>query len=317
MTVFAVAIGRNEGERLRDCFDSMAHQVDRIVYVDSGSTDNSREIAREAGAEIVHLDASRPFTAARARNAGFEHIKTTARETDFIQFIDGDCALRDGWIAQAQAFLRTHPDVGVVCGRRRERFPEASVYNRLIDREWDTPAGESKACGGDALVRVAAFITAGGFNPGMIAGEEPELCVRLRQAGWRIWRLDAEMTWHDAALKRFGAWWQRARRAGHAYAEGATLHGAAPERHNVTQTRRALLWGLGPGVVVVLALVVTPWALVGLLAWPLQIIRLALKSADVTEAAFLTLSKIPEALGVLTYYWRQFKGADAQLMEYK
>ena len=49
----------------------------------------------------------------------------------------------------------------------------------------------------------------GGFNPAVIAGEEPELCVRLRQAGWKIHRLDAEMTLHDAAMTSWRQWWKR------------------------------------------------------------------------------------------------------------
>ena len=124
------------------------------------------------------------------------------------------------------------------------RYPEASIYNRLIDAEWDTPVGRARACGGDALMRVAALQEVGGFDPDLIAGEEPELCVRLRAKGWEIWRLDAEMTLHDAAMTRFGQWWQRTRRGGYAFAEGAALHGAAPERHCVPNLRRLILWGM-------------------------------------------------------------------------
>lgn len=69
-TVAAVAIGRNEGARLVACLESMVGRVDPIIYVDSGSTDNSVAEARARGAEVVELDMSIPFTAARARNAG-------------------------------------------------------------------------------------------------------------------------------------------------------------------------------------------------------------------------------------------------------
>ena len=77
--------------------------------------------------------------------------------------------------------------------------PEASVYNRLCDFEWDTPVGDAEACGGDFLARAAAFGSVGGFDERMIAGEEPELCYRLRRGGWRIHRADHAMTLHDAA----------------------------------------------------------------------------------------------------------------------
>jgi GT2 family glycosyltransferase len=173
-----------------------------------------------------------PFTAARARNEGLARL-LEGGPLDYVQFIDGDCALQPGWIDTAQAFLDENPQAAVVHGRRRERYPEATVYNQLCDWEWDRPPGQAISCGGDAMMRVAAFQAVGGYDPHLIAGEEPELCVRLRAAGWQIWCLDAEMTLHDAAMTRFGQYWRRARRAGHAYAEGAAMHGAPPERHGV------------------------------------------------------------------------------------
>ena len=313
----AVIIGRNEGPRLIRCLASLSG-VGRVVYVDSGSTDGSQDAALAAGAELVALDTSKPFTAARARNAGLAHLRTQGPLPERVQFIDGDCALRDGWLDAAQAFLDAHPDVAVVCGRRRERHPEASLYNAMIDREWDTPIGQARACGGDALMRFDALDQVGGYNPDLIAGEEPELCVRLRQAGWRIWRLDAEMTWHDAAMTRFGQWWTRARRAGFAYAQGAALHGAPPERHNVSQTRRALLWGAVLPVIACLGmLLISPWMAQLLLAWPAQMLRLMLRGEGWPRAGFLVLGKLPEALGALTFYLRRLRGGPARLIEYK
>ena len=315
--VGAVAIGRNEGERLVRCLASLAPVAERVVYVDSGSTDGSVAAARRAGAEVVLLDQDAPFTAARARNAGLARL-AEGGAPEFIQFIDGDCELQPGWIPAARAFLEAHPEVAVVCGRRRERHPEASLWNRLIDREWDTPIGETRACGGDALMRTRAVEAAGGYDPTLIAGEEPELCVRLRQAGWTVWRLDAEMTLHDAAMTKAGQWWKRARRAGHAYAEGAALHGGPPERHNVAQRNRALLWGAAlPAATLLLALLVGPWALLLLLAYPAQVARLARRDGDWARATFLTLGKIAEAQGVLGYHFGRLTGARAPLIEYK
>ena len=314
-SVAAVAIGRNEGMRLVRCLASLQGRVGRIVYVDSDSTDSSVAAARSAGAEVVTLDMERPFTAARARNAGLARLNEGG-VPEFVQFLDGDCELQPGWIETALAFLAANPDVAVACGRRRERHPEASVYNRLIDREWDTAVGEARACGGDALMRVAALEAVGGFDPSLIAGEEPELCVRLRKAGWRIWRLDAEMTLHDAGMTRLGQWWKRAARAGHAYAEGAALHGRAPERHGVAGTRRALLWGAALPAAALLGTLATPLAPLLLLAYPAQVARLSRREGW-TRAAFLTLGKLPEAQGVLTYGWRRLTGRRGRLIEYK
>ncbi|WP_299819486.1 glycosyltransferase family A protein [uncultured Jannaschia sp.] len=313
----AIAIGRNEGARLIACLDALVPQVDRVVYVDSGSTDGSVAAARARGAEVVELDMTQPFTAARARNAGLGRLTGQGADPLYIQFVDADCVLQPGWIGTARAFLDANPEVAVACGRRRERHPEASIWNAMIDAEWDTPVGQARACGGDALMRAAALLEVGGYDPTLIAGEEPEMCLRLRARGWKIWRLDAEMTLHDAALTRPGQWWQRARRAGYTYAEGVAMHGRGPERHSVAQLRRTLAWGIVLPLVTLLGLFVTPWAALLLLVWPLQMLRLHVRGLDWPQSVFLTLGKLPEAQGALTYLWRRLTRARARLIEYK
>ncbi|CAN0140232.1 unnamed protein product, partial [Chrysoparadoxa australica] len=240
--VAVVIIGRNEGQRLIHCIESILTQTNQIVYVDSGSTDDSAEAAKGLGASVVSLDMQRPFTAARARNAGFEHAISTHPHIQYIQFVDGDCQVFQDWITKARDFLVADEKVAVVCGRRKEIYPNNSVYNMLCDIEWNTPVGEAKACGGDALMRVDAIKAIGGYRNDLIAGEEPEMCVRLRAEGWRIWRIDAEMTMHDANITSFSQWWKRSVRAGYAYAQGASIHGAPPERHWIAESRRAVLW---------------------------------------------------------------------------
>ncbi|SDK67661.1 glycosyltransferase [Aliiruegeria lutimaris] len=312
----AIAIGRNEGERLERCLSSLVRQFDQVIYVDSGSSDGSIEYARAQGAEVVELDPSIPFTAARARNAGFEALRSRGLP-EFVQFIDADCELDPDWAPTALMALELDPKLGVVCGRRRERFPEVSVYNRLADSEWDTPIGPARACGGDAIYRTAAFEGVNGFNPDLIAGEEPELCLRLARAGWGIERLDAEMTLHDAQMTRFGQWWQRSRRAGFAFAEGAAMYGKDPERHWVAETRRALVWALIlPLTVLFFAFFLNPWALLGFLVYPLQVMRLQ-RSMGWERGLFLTLGKFAEMQGITDYWRKRILGGKQALIEYK
>ena len=314
-----VIIGRNEGERLVACLASLG-RAHPIVYVDSGSTDGSVAAAKAHGAEIVALDMSLPFTAARARNAGFARLMDIAAPR-YVQFVDGDCELAPGWIDKAEAFLDAHQDYAVACGRRREKFPEKSLFNRQCDREWATPAGEAEACGGDALMRVAAFEAVKGFDGSLIAGEEPELCLRLREQGWRIMRLDEEMTRHDAAITKLSQWWKRAQRAGHAYAEVSALHKTSPKRIWTNEPRRALVWaGIAPFAILA-AILVHPAALLLLLLYPLQIARIALRDGGSAfawgDAALMTLGKFAEAQGVLKYRLNRMTGAKARLIEYK
>lgn len=318
-----VVIGRNEGQRLERCLASLAGQADKLVYVDSGSTDGSVHMAQARGVEVVALDMTRPFTAARARNEGFACLQQVLPAMRYVQFVDGDCEVDAGWLPTARAFLDTHPQVAVVCGRRRERFPQRSVYNLLCDLEWDTPVGQAKACGGDALMRADAFAAMSGYRADLIAGEEPELCVRLRANGWQIWRLADEMTLHDAGMTRFSQWWQRSLRTGYAFAEGAFLHGAAPERHWQRESRRAWLWGLGIPLVIVLATALLgSWGLLLLLIYPLQAVRLARRGDRSTrenwlQAVFLVLGKFPEMLGQVKFLLNRLGAGKAVLIEYK
>ena len=322
----AVVIGRNEGERLLRCLDSVLPAVSAAVYVDSGSTDGSREAARARGAGVVELDPTRPFTAARARNEGARALVGAAPDTEAVLFVDGDCELDPDFVAAARARLEGRDDLAVVCGRRRERFPEASVFNLLCDVEWDTPVGEAEACGGDALVRRVAFEEVGGFRDGMIAGEEPELCVRLRLAGWRIERIAAEMTLHDAALTRPSQWWQRMRRAGHAYAEGFALHGRGPTRHNARAVRSIGFWGAAlPAVAIAAAPGSGGASLLLLLGWPVLAARVYRTSrraglgprAAAWYGASCALGKLPQALGAVRYAASRALRRETRIIEYK
>jgi glycosyltransferase involved in cell wall biosynthesis len=317
-----VAIGRNEGDRLIACLESIRSDTSNIVYVDSGSTDGSILAAEKIGAFVVTLDLRMPFTAARARNEGFVALRALRPDIRFVQFIDGDCILARGWLDKALAFIEQRIDTAIVCGRRRERHPTASVYNVLCDLEWDTPIGEASACGGDALVRVEAFEAVGGYRPKLIAGEEPELCVRLRAIGWKIWRLDVEMTRHDAAMNRFGQWWTRAVRGGYAYAEVSRLHRTSPFSIWRRETARAVFWGGLMPVTIGLGCLVHPAAFGGMLIYILQICRIAFARGPTsflswTYALYAMLAKFAEFQGIVKFYWRDWHREAATLIEYK
>lgn len=318
-----VVIGRNEGERLRQCLVSVLGPGRTVVYVDSGSTDDSVTLATALGAVVHRLDMQRPFTAARARNEGVRHLTQLEPGIEIVQFVDGDCEVVAGWLDAAVDHLRRTPGSAVVCGRRRERHPERSVYNLLCDLEWNTPVGPAKACGGDAAMRLTALREVGGYRDDLIAGEEPELCVRLRGAGWSIQRIDRDMTLHDAAILRFGQWWRRSLRSGYAYANGAHLHGGPPERHWVRELRSALAWGLAlPLALLAASALASPWFLLGLLAYPMQVLRLFLRTSGragerLARSAFTVTAKFAEAAGAVRFGLHRARGANGRLIEYK
>ncbi len=316
-----IAIGRNEGERLKRGLASIAGAGIPIIYVDSGSSDNSLGIAREAGAHIVELDMSVPFSAARARNVGAEAALALSPVPQFLQFIDGDCAIAVGWLDAAQNYLNDNPSVVLVTGWREEIDRNATVYNAMCDVEWHRPAGEIEECGGDLMVRSNAHQAIGGYNPVVIAGEDIDYCLRLDTQGKRV-LLPVSMTHHDVAMTSFSQWWWRAMRAGHSYAHINDLYPGRSRR----EILRAFVYGLVLPIAAVTCLFVCRLALLGVIAlYGLSYIKTAaglVKNGQpigesLHHAIYLSLSKFPNLLGITTYYRRKLQRSDMEIIEYK
>jgi GT2 family glycosyltransferase len=265
-TTGAVVIGRNEGDRLRACLASVMPQAGQTIYVDSGSTDGSITVAAGLGAAVIELDTDTPFTAARARNTGWKRLAASG-DIDFVQFVDGDSTLDPAWIERAVQTLAKQESVAAVCGHVREANPTRNIYHRLAAMEWDTPVGDVAYCGGIALFRLTALAQVDGFRDQLATGEEPELCLRLNAAGWRVIKVDAEMAVHDIDTNTFRQWWRRTRRAGSGFAEVVALHADSPAQLWVRETRSIWIWGCA-----------LPLAAL-LLAWPTRGISLAVAAA--------------------------------------
>ncbi|WP_439111434.1 glycosyltransferase [Lentibacter sp.] len=318
----AVVIGRNEGQRLVNCLTSLQGEVDLLIYVDSGSSDGSLAAAERLGAETVLLGSDVPFTAARARNAGFEQIMARPDAPEFVQFVDGDCTLEVGYLTHAAEALAKDESLGLVTGWRAEIHADASIFNEMCHFEWHRPAGEIMACGGDMMVRASAFEAVGGFNPAVIAAEDDEFCTRLRKAGHKLLRLPIPMTHHDANMTRFSEWWSRAVRTGHGFEQVNDLH---PD-YFVRERRRMWLFG---GVLPLLGLVgaVLFWPLFALIAalYGVSYLRTVrgLESDGLARArawrhaVYLFLSKFPNIIGAATYRKRKRLGSRMEIIEYK
>jgi GT2 family glycosyltransferase len=314
--VGVVVIGRDEGARLRLCLESIVAEVDRVVYVDSGSRDGSPELARTLGADVIELDASAPFTASRGRNAGFEHLLGREPELEAVQFVDGDCALEENWLEVGYAALTARPELCCVCGILRERHPKASIYHELSDVEWDEPTGEIQACGGVALVRAAALREVGGYDPKILAGEEAEMYLRMRRLGYKLERLAAPMATHDIGMTRFGQWWKRATRAGHAYAEVSRLYREQPFLRWAAKVRSNWFWGALLPLAIALSALRFPLAAAVLsLGYPVLFLRVyrsqrpeRTKRLAALHAWFIVLGKFAGALGQFAWFFARLTG---------
>jgi GT2 family glycosyltransferase len=325
--VAIIAIGRNEGERLKSCLRTVVPGAKLVVYVDSGSVDGSPQYAASVGCHVVELDPTRPFSAARARNEGFAYVLQQAPHISFIQFLDGDCDLVEGWLDHGLAALNQRKDVGIVCGNVRELYPEASVYNKLYNLEWQQTPGEIRSSGGRFLIRTEIFDAVGGFRPDVIAAEDDELCIRVRALGWKILQLDADMALHDMAMNRFTEWWRRSVRTGHAYAQVAALHGHNGERYFFAEIRRILVWAF---TLPLLALCLAPFThglslFLLFLLYALQFARTYLRcrkrgwsrDESLIFSTFTAISKFPALVGLLEYLWRHWRGDSLTIIEYR
>jgi cellulose synthase/poly-beta-1,6-N-acetylglucosamine synthase-like glycosyltransferase len=330
--IAAVIIGRNEGERLRVCLSSVLamnypRELIEVIYVDSSSTDSSVELARSLGVKTIVLDG--PTTAARGRNAGW-----TQTEAPFVLFLDGDTILHPDFVASAISHFadpkHTEPLAGVY-GNRRETRTADSIYNAIFDLDWNAGTGYSLFFGGDALVRREALAAVGGYNPLLIAGEEPDLCRRMRGLGYRILHIDEPMTLHDLAMFKFSQYWRRSVRTGYAYAEISNKYAktddplwSAESRSNIT---RGVFWWWGPIFAIVLSVLVhsvAPFALF-LVAAFILIARTAAKVSRKTNSLKLLLAyslhshlqQVPILFGQIRYQKQRRRGGNAAIIEYK
>ena len=325
-----VVIGRNEGLRLARCLKSIAsihstHLGLEIIYVDSSSSDGSVETAARLGAQTIALDAVHP-TAALGRNAGWK--QATA---EYILFLDGDTILHPDFAERAFAAILADDSIAAVWGHRREIHPEKSVYNRILDLDWIYAPGPAEFCGGDVLMRRAALEAAGGYDGTLIAGEEPELCRRMRALGYGILHIDAPMTGHDLEMRRFRQYWKRALRAGHAYAEVSSRFRRSGDPFwqsvRIDNLRRGGFWMLSFLTAVVLSgaersvLPAVLW-LALLLALSLRSARKARWKSQSAWTLFLyglhsQLQQVPILIGQLGFDLDPRKGRQRKLIEYK
>lgn len=316
-----VVIGRNEGERLVRCLASLDPKTHPVVYVDSASTDESVRNAEQAGADVIQLDMSTPFTAARARNQGWRHLKSKYPNLVYIQFIDGDCEMLKKWLNAATSFLDINPNVGVVFGTLIEKFPNASIYNYMCNAEWKRPSGEAYGCGGIALMRLDVLVQVKGYNERFIASEEADLCIRMRKLDFIVVKINVDMALHDAAILLFSQWWKRCVRSGFSFALLAESESGESSNRGLRGCIRPFIWSGIPVIILVLGLI-SPIELLLFVYFPLQLIRMFIQKKDLSVSGlkssfFNLLSKFPEAIGVIKYLRSRLNNKSTAIIEYK
>lgn len=326
--IAAVVIGRNEGSRLGPSLSSVQAAGIPIVYADSASSDGSVAVAHGVDVPVVELSDNAPLSAGRGRNEGLAEALRRWPDTEFVMFLDGDCVLDRAFPSAAVETFAQHPECAIVTGHLAERAPEASIYNRLCAIEWRSPAGRIEnmnALGGIMAVRVSAFREVNGFNLKAIAGEEPDLGVRVALAGHSIIKIDRQMATHDAEMTSFRQWWIRAVRGGHALAHRYASHGRTRFRDGRRELLSDLFWGLAlPLTALTLLWPTRGFSLLLLGGYGVlysrvrrRYLRQGLGDGDAKLASrFILYSKFAHVVGIAKYAVGRLRGS-YRIIEYK
>ena len=193
-----VIITKNQGWNVRRLIESVMRETEgrvgtEIILVDSASTDDTVDVASEFPIRVIRLSKRQRLTAAAGRHAGLSQTSG-----DIVLFLDGDMELRRNWIDAAMKTFVAEPNIAVVSGlvvdqplnARRSQSLE-SLEELSESRYSDVPHG-----GGAAAYRRSVLDEVGSFNPYLFSDEEPELCLRIRHAGYRIVRLEQPIADH-------------------------------------------------------------------------------------------------------------------------
>lgn len=164
-----------------------------ITLVDSASSDRTVAIAAKYPIKVLRLRPDQRLTASAGRNVGYKHSSG-----DLVLFLDGDMELYPGWLAEALVVIRDRAEVAVVAGPwidlpKLDKRDDMAKF-RQIKREYTDE--EISYVGGAALYRRSVLEQVGPFNPWLYSDEEPELCMRIRHAGFRIVRLGHSIAYH-------------------------------------------------------------------------------------------------------------------------
>lgn len=174
---------REDPIRLALCLASIRANADveqcEVVVADNGSLDNTPDVAREGGAQVLVLPG---LSVAQLRNAAARHTRGSQ-----LAFIDADHVIGPGWLHAAAEALRTSGAVAV--GAPYLSQPDSTWVQRAYDRfrvhrdgvhdvEW---LGSGNLC-----LRKDVFESVGGFDESLETCEDVDLCNRLRQCGHRL-----------------------------------------------------------------------------------------------------------------------------------
>lgn len=237
MEIDFVLIGLNSEKTIESCVESIK-KVSKILnkytisYVDGGSTDRTLILVNKIKNLKVLYITGDP-TPGKQRNLGFKN-----GNLKYVMFLDSDTLLMERFLEKAVEAVK-NPEIGAVCGRRDEIYPNKTKYNYISNIDWNPSFGEVEAFGGDVLIKRPILSKLGGYDEVLVGGEDPEFSRRILKDCYKIIRLDIPMTKHDIDMHTFKQYFKRGYRTGYGYAAVNKKH---PEFWN-HEIRRILIRG--------------------------------------------------------------------------
>jgi ABC-type multidrug transport system fused ATPase/permease subunit/GT2 family glycosyltransferase len=229
--VSVVVCVHNGASTIRECLEALRH-LDypdyEVLVVDDGSTDATSSLAAEYDVRLFKTD-NRGLGA--ARNLGIE-----AATGEIVAFVDGDAYPDPQWLRYLAHSFVTTDYVGVggpnlspvgdsLVAECVDRSPGNPVTVLLTDQEAEHIPGCNMA------YRKASLQAIGCFDPRFrVAGDDVDICWRLRERGWTLGYNPAAFVWHHRRSTLFAYWKQQ---KGYGKAE-ALLERKWPEKYNAT-----------------------------------------------------------------------------------
>jgi len=207
-----VLISKNQAWNMSRLIESVLEETSwigskEILLVDSASTDETIKVAKKHSIKIIHLLPNQHLAPAVGRYIGEKHSNSK-----FILFLDGDMELFPGWLKKGCEFLKNRPEVAVVTGKRIDLpTTEKHKNDSVINSDTHGDATEISYSGGAAMYRRSVLNDVGTFNPYLFSDEEPDLCIRIRNAGYKILQLQLPIVYHytdpvDSLISKTKRW---------------------------------------------------------------------------------------------------------------
>lgn len=236
----------NGAATLRYCLEGVAalrYPDHELLLIDDGSTDGSAAIGAEYGARVIS-GPNRGLSA--ARNIGMD-----AARGEIVAYLDDDACPDPDWLTYLAASFR-NTDYAAVGGPNIPPLDETGLAACVANSPGgpthvlvsDTEAEHLPGC--NVAFRRDALRSIGGFDPQFrVAGDDVDVCWRLREAGLPIGFHPAAQVWHRRRAT-IGRYWRQQR--GYGRAE-ALLERKWPEKYNAPghPTWGGRLYGRGVG----------------------------------------------------------------------